>query len=385
MSSIKKGETFVATVRDLASDGRGILSHPDGLTVFVPGVWPGEECRVRFVGLQNRLGLGELVELIKPSPARVTPPCPHHGFYSGDCGSCPWQFMDYQAQLHAKQERVNKAFARFNLSEVQSIWASPNTYHYRNRTQLKTDGEVLGYLSANSNEIAAIQTCPVLTEVNQNTLQQLIAQLPNEAWRPNIQQRKRLQWTSLNFDDSMSVADVLINKRLPFQQSHHQQNTAMRDWLRQRLSQLGERGSVLELFCGSGNFTESIAATISDDILAVEGDKQALEILASKNLTKVSTLCADLFDPHGYDRIYQLRKDFKILVLDPPRDGVKHIDKLLPKTTSIKQIFYISCNLATLIRDLQQMCERGFKITEVQPLDQTPHTPHIELLVALEK
>ena len=385
MSTYKKGATFTATVRDLASDGRGILSHPDGLTVFVPGVWPGEECRVRFIGLQNRVGLGELVEIIQASPARVTPSCPHHGFARGNCGGCPWKFIDYQAQLTAKQDRVNKAFARLNFHNVRPIWPSPHTYHYRNRTQLKTDGEVIGYLSANSNDIAAIQTCPVLTQPNQNTLNQLLARLPNEEWRPNMHHRKRLQWTSLNFDDAMSAADVVVNQRLPFQQSHHQQNAAMRNWLQQQLSQVTQPGPVLELFCGSGNFTATIAATLSSDILAVEGDPKALERLASKGLANVVTLCGDLFDPQTYARIYRHRKDFTTLVLDPPRDGLKQLDQLLIKNTVIRQIFYISCNLATLTRDLKSLCEQGFTIDEVQALDQTPHTPHMELLVALSK
>jgi 23S rRNA (uracil1939-C5)-methyltransferase len=386
----KKGSTFVTTVRDLASDGRGILSHPDGLTIFVPGVWPGEECRVRFVGLQNRIGLGELVELIRPSANRVEASCPHHGFQSTDCGGCPWQFMDYQTQVQFKQERVEKAFARLNFFEVKPIWPSDSAFNYRNRAQLKTDGTVIGYLAANSNNIAPIQQCPVLTSPNQQTLSQLLQQLPNEQWRPKAKlDKQHWQWTSLNIDDSLNADQVLVNKRLPFQQSHHGQNERMRQWLGTHLLSSQVTGDVLELFCGAGNFTAVIAARVAEsantDVTAVDGDERALAVLREKQLPRVKPWRADLFDQKCIDEIYRLPQTFSTLVLDPPRDGLKFADKWLPKKSALTQIFYISCNLATLCRDLAIFQQQGFTITEVQALDQTPHTPHIEILVALHK
>jgi len=221
VSTPKKGATFTALVRDLASDGRGILSHPDGLTVFVPGVWLGEECRVRFLGLQNRIGLAELVEVITPSPHRLTPLCPHHGFQAGKCGGCPWQFMDYHEQLRVKQERVEKAFARLNFTKVKPIWPSEQSFGFRNRAQLKTDGDSIGYLSANSNELAAIQQCPILTPANQQLLTELLNQLPNDKWRVRARPRKGpVQWTSLNFDDDCTLEQIkqinayLLNKAI---------------------------------------------------------------------------------------------------------------------------------------------------------------------------
>ena len=382
MSVCKKGAIFTAIVRDLASDGRGILSHPDGLTVFVPGVWQGEECRVRFIGLQNRIGIGEVVEIIQPSLHRVIPRCPHHGFVSGDCGGCPWQFVDYPAQLQAKQNVVNKSFARLDFYEVNPVWPSPQTYAFRNRTQLKTDGTQLGYQSANSHHIAAIQQCPVLTASNQATLQQLLDRLPNDAWRAPPKRGKQRQWTSLNFDDGMTVDDVVVNQRLPFRQSHHQQNTAMRTWLQTQLHAVNAEEPVLELFCGSGNFTEVIASNTRGRIVAVEGDQRAIDLLQAKNLPRVECVVTNLFEATGFDKFCR-RYPFKTLVLDPPRDGLKAFDTLLNKAVSIRKIFYISCNVATMSRDIQRLTDRGFTINTVQPLDQNPHTPHVEVLVAL--
>lgn len=382
----KKGEIFTATVRDLASDGRGILSHPNGLTVFVPGVWPGETCAVRFLGLQNRIGLGECVDLISPSPARIKPPCPHQGFNPGECGGCPWQFIRYDEQIAQKQQRVEQAFARIDFNNVKPLWASPQEFEYRNRAQLKTDGEVIGYLSANSRNIAPIEQCAVLNQHNQQTLTDLRAGLPNREWQVRRSGNKnKIQWTTLNIDDSLTAQQVLVNQRLPFQQSHAQQNARMRAWVQQQLNHIESPGPVLELFCGAGNFTEVIASTLVVDVLAVEGEQRSIDALTEKNLAEVKGLCLNLYDANAFATIYKVQRDFKVLVLDPPRDGLKNTAGLLPSGNTIANIFYISCNLSTLCRDIQFFQQHGFDIEEVQALDNAPHTPHIELLVHLKK
>ena len=72
-------------------------------------------------------------------------------------------------------------------------------------------------------------------------------------------------------------------------------------------------------------------------------------------------------------------------MLDPPRDGLKIKGKLFDKKRGIKTVLYISCDLATLTRDVKFMQEQGFKIKEVQPVDMFPQTPHIEVLVHLQR
>jgi len=70
-------------------------------------------------------------------------------------------------------------------------------------------------------------------------------------------------------------------------------------------------------------------------------------------------------------------------VLDPPRDGLKNKTGLITKRQRFENILYVSCNLATLVRDLEHFGEQGYKVEEVQPLDMAPHTPHVEFLTHL--
>lgn len=380
----KKGETFVATVRDVASDGRGILSHPNGLTVFVPGVWLDEEIRVRFTGLQNRIGLGECLELIQPSPHRVTPICPHQGFSNSDCGGCPWQFIDYTEQLKAKQARLEAAFERLNINNIKSILPCLKSAAYRNRAQFKTDGNVIGYMSANSNNIAPIQQCPILDSKNQQTLNDLLSHLPNKQWQVRTRPRRgKPQWTTLNIDNTIEADTVVVNKRLSFQQSNTEQNSKMQAWLRNHLNN-NPTGDVLELFCGSGNFTEVIAESATRNIFAVEGDQQAIEQLNKKQLPNVEAACFNLFEENVFADIYRKTRPFSTLVLDPPRDGLKNKNQLLSKNSRFENIYYISCNLATLIRDMQFFIDNNYSVEDVQGIDLSPHTPHLEIMVFMK-
>ncbi|MGQ9425736.1 class I SAM-dependent RNA methyltransferase [Gilvimarinus sp. F26214L] len=375
----RTGEVFSATVRDQASDGRGIVSHPSGLVVFVPGVWTGERGTFRFVGMQNRVGLAQLLELEAPSPSRNQPLCPHHGFAPGDCGGCPWQFVDYPTQLAAKQRRVEATATQLG-AVVEPIWSSPSAHGYRNRAQLKTDGEQLGYVSAGSHTLAPISDCPVLTEPNRKTLRALAARLPEPAWRP----ARKGQWTTLNIDESIESADqVVVNSRLPFRQSNDAQNERMRHWLAERCAELDRDTAILELFCGAGNFTEVLAAAGFRRIVAVDGSGPATESLSAENLPGVTVMTRDLFKADSFPSLFRVEKHYEALVLDPPRDGFKLMGDLLRGRPNPEHIFYISCNPATLFRDLETLQAFSYRVTEIQPVDQAPHTPHVEVLVQL--
>lgn len=378
--NIRNGELFIATVRDLASDGRGIVAHPSGLTVFVPGVWIGEQGQFRITEIKNRVGSAELVELQETSSARSLPHCPHHGFRPGDCGGCPWQFMDYSAQLAAKQSRIDAAAAQIGAPAPEAIWPASAIYGYRNRAQLKTDGEKLGYVSAASHRLAAIEDCPILTDINRSTLQDLRARLPNSAWRP----KQKSVWTTLDIDESRIADTVQVNARLTFQQANSEQNLRMREWLASKVAVLASSSKVLELFCGAGNFTEVLANAGFDDIVAVDGSGPAVDNLARRGLPGVAVLAQDLFKPEEYPRLFRKHRHFNALVLDPPRDGMKDLPVLLQGRPKPKDIFYISCNPATLFRDLAALQGLAYRIQEIQPLDQAPHTPHVEVLVHLQ-
>jgi 23S rRNA (uracil1939-C5)-methyltransferase len=378
---MRVGQILEARVVDVAQDGRGVIKPDQGRVLFCAGVWVDELVQIKIVELKSKFGRAELIKLIEPSPSRVEPLCQHQGFDSKHCGACPWQRVDYSAQLMQKQQRVNTAFARLDERFVVSdIWAS-EPLAYRNRAQFKSDGESIGYLAGGSRELVPVSHCPILSKHNQLTLHALNELLPRPEWKVRQRRGHKARWTTIDIDETVDAETASINQRLPFKQANHTQNQRMREWLASAMSGFNREAKVLELFCGSGNFTEVIAAHDFHKVVAMESSADAIAALKRKNLPGVEALEANLFEARAFEKIHFQHPGVEILVLDPPREGLKIHQGLLPRKHKIHSLFYISCDLATLMRDLAFFQSNGFELVEVQPLDQFPHTPHIELLV----
>lgn len=371
-------DRFTAVVRDVVSDGSAVLEHPCGQVFFVPGLWFGETAEVRITGFKKRHGYAELLRLVEPSPYRVEPFCPHQGRGSGDCGGCPLQFVDYRAQLDAKQNRVRQVLARtgVGVETIPPIWASPEIQGYRNRAQFKTDGQRLGYMAAGSNRIAAVEDCPILSDVNRSTLKNLLARLPEKSWRP----RRKSTWTSIDIDEDVGANAVIVNQRRPFRQANSAQNERMQAWLAAAVADLEKAAPVLELFAGSGNFTGVLATAGFSSIVAVEGVPEAVAAMLERKLPGVRPQTSDLFGERAVARLGAENAGTRLLVLDPPRDGFSQLATLLAACKTLERVAYVSCNLATFARDARFLLDHGFQVQEIQTLDQFPHTPHVELL-----
>ncbi len=381
-ANVKIGEEFDAFVKDIVDTGSAVVEHPNGTVVFVPGLWLGERGRVRIVRLKKRFAEAELLELLEPCEARVAPACSIHGFNADQCGGCPWMFVDYAAQLQVKQNRAVKALQRlWPNATIEPILSSESSLHYRGRGQLKTDGQVLGFVANGLRELVDVDRCEVLTEGAQHILTNLRQQLPNSAWEAQAKKT----WATLDFDEQADTRAVSLNQRLPFRQVNDGQNQVMRQWLADRLKTSPSNAKVVELFAGSGNLTEGIAAAGFNNIVAVEVVGEAIAAINDKNLPGVTAVAADLFDEQQFEPFWSQHTDAEILVLDPPREGLKIREGLTRKKSKLRDVFYISCDLATLCRDLEYFRDKGFKLMLAQPLDMFPQTPHLEMLVHLRR
>lgn len=286
-------------------------------------------------------------------------------------------FISYGAQLAAKQERVDTAIHRLAADvSVQPIWGAPESLGYRNRAQLKTDGRQLGFVASGARTIAPVSDCLVLNEHNRRTLQGLAEMLPNNQWRP----ARRKTWNTLDFDDDIDASQVTVNQRRPFRQGNSAQNRRMQAWVREQVGVLPQGTHALELFAGSGNFTEVLSESVCDSVIAVDSFEPAVRQLASRGLPGVTTLCRDLDRRESAVALEEELCAARLLLLDPPRDGCRLLGDYLDFAKALKSLLYISCDLASFTRDAELAQARGFTLRSVQPVDVFPQTPHIELL-----
>ena len=418
---------FTLEIESLAYGPYGI-GRIDHQVIMVPATVPGDKISARVTDLKGNYSLGETVRLLQPSPLRQTPPCP----YINDCGGCPWQQVQYAAQLKAKEQNVADALRRIGKLEgfeLRPIVTSPREYHYRRRIRLQCDkAKRIGFFRAFSHDLVEVDGCliadgtlnkviyPLRIWINELTtpiehVEIVTGDEPNEivaagkiagdfiprddpACEHLIDQadginglilyggNSRKEWghtaVSIRSDDGI----CLKVKGDVFTQINAEGN-------RKLLSELLAAGGfdkndqVLELYSGAGNFTLSIAKQ-AREVVAVESHRQSVDSgkrSAQFNGTaNVRWVCAHV--PAAVERFAKQRERFSKIILDPPRAGAKGIERSLA-SLGAEKILYVSCNPATLARDLSALTRQGYRLTFVQPIDLFPHTFHVETLAVM--
>jgi len=375
---------FKGEITHLSQKGLGVVCNAqDGLTYFVAGTWPGDvgEFKVTDRILRNKkYGYAELIRLTQPSHHRKTPECPFLGYTAHSCSGCPWMIADYSSQLEQKRNSflyvMTRAGFDTNHLTVEQVHPAPNLFGYRNRCQIKTDGEKLGFITESSHNIAEIEDCIILNTACREHLQALRKRLPCREWIPGTGK----DWNFFDLDDAQQVEQIQLNRKRPFQQGNTEQNSWMRAWLKHKLAQNPFIHKVIELFCGSGNFTEVIAQSGCSHIIAYESDKNAIFSLQQKNFPGVDARVADLYRPFIWKTIKKNVMDADTLVLDPPRSGLKNLPGFFESFASLRTVYYISCNPESFARDARVFCNNGWWLNDIQLVDLFPHTPHVEVL-----
>ncbi|KEA62040.1 23S rRNA (Uracil-5-) -methyltransferase [Marinobacterium lacunae] len=424
-------------VQDLSLEGRGV-ARPEGKTLFVSGALPGERVLARIVNRHKRFDEAEALEIISASPERQIPPCR----YVDRCGGCQLQHLNAEAQIQYKEKLVLdqlKRFAHIEPELIDTALHSPE-FGYRRSARIgvnqRADGELLiGFRRQNSNKLINIDHCPVL-EPRINELLAALGSLLREAG--NL---KHLTHIDISCGDASGaltlritralndtlVADIqTICNRLGFKlflQSNREtleeiptsapelsyslgaQGPELRfapgDFLqvnahinRQMVSralawlspQADER--VLDLFCGLGNFTLPLA-THAHEVVGVEGSAEMVERTksnaASNALQNISVYKSDLSQDIRDTLWYQQasRKEFDLIVLDPPRAGAEECVRQL-RNYGARAVLYIACNPASLVRDAQLLVEAGYRMTRFSVMDMFPHTAHVESMALFE-
>jgi 23S rRNA (uracil1939-C5)-methyltransferase len=379
------------TIERILPGGLG-LAHADGQTVMVALAAPGDRLRVHIDRVKGTVAFASIEEIIEPSPVRVEPPCP----YFGRCGGCDFQQLNYQAQLGAKKEIIKDCLQRIaKITTIPDfeIIAGPNPWHYRARAQWQYDAAAksLGYFEGGSRRVCDVADCAVLTPKLQETLTRLRAQrvdgeLPDDA----------RYFRAIAGDENVSIATGVGSESDAPQlhrsignetymltaESFFQTNVELLPELIEAAIGNLTGNQAIELYSGVGLFTLPLARRFQH-VIAVESDPDAAKFarmnLANAGLSNVKVQRADV--ARWFESSRALEVDF--LLLDPPRTGaesrvISGILKLRPK-----QISYVSCDPATLARDLKKLIAGGFSIDSLVAFDMFPQTHHVETVVQL--
>lgn len=422
-------------VTGMASGGEGVGRLEDGRVVFVEGGVPGDLVELTEWTTRKKLARASIGRLIEASPDRTEPQCAHFG----SCGGCHWQHIRYEVQLDAKRAMVLNALERiggfeadtglgFNLDSALEIKGSPDPYGYRARARLVESNGGLGYRIRGSREIERIESCPVLTGAAQETLGQLIrtaatgeqestngepetstrkSRRPKE-WiisagtrGPAIVQRVRDKREGQK-DSEFVTIEVLGEKLRASSNSFMQGNALLWDALAEEVCRqcspesepasgaaAGPSGSpkrFVELYAGIGFLTIPIARRGFSGV-AIESDRSALSDLAfnldQSGLTKQIEIVRGRVETRR-DLVKRFSKA-DLLVVDPPRIGLESSVRKAIASHGPSRVVYVSCDPATLARDLRVLVAGGYRLSSVCAMDLFPQTPHVEVIARLDR
>ena len=380
---------FTGRITHLSQKGLGVVKNEqDRVSYFVFGTWPGDEGEFTIIDrpLNNKkYGYAKLVQLLQPSIDRQQAPCTFLGTTETSCTGCPWMIASYASQLEQKRNRFKYALQRagfdLKLLSIPPVQPSPLQYGYRNRFQVKTDGNQLGFVTEGSHRIAPIQDCLVLNEACRTLLHKLRNQLPRNDWQPI----KGFDWNSIDLDDDLPYEQIKLNHKHPFKQGNSTQNTWIKSWLSTKLAENPIPQKIVELFCGSGNLTEILAFSGCQSIIAYEVGLDAILQLRARHLPNVDARPIDLFKPFVWRTLKNAINNADTLVLDPPRAGLKNMQGFFEYFRALKTLYYISCDPESFARDAWVFAKKGWILTEIQLVDLFPHTPHVETLAVMKK
>ena len=428
------------------SYGPDAVAHDaEGRTVFVSGAVAGDKVRAVVDREEERWAHARASELLEASPERVTPACP----YVGACGGCPWGALAYESQAHAKRSGVVDALARIGRmgheraeSLVAPLVSPSEPWGYRNKVELAVASEgdrtTLGMHAAGDAGVIRVKSCRLLDKGHAGAVKSVAGALsylagrhPFELERVGIRVSRRTGdvevalWDRPGAFPRAQAARVLADALHPTSVVRVMQKGPAKarriagveclsgagSWSevvgdeRMRVSapsffQVNTKGAeklvelvmdalrpaedeeAMDLYCGAGTFTLPLARR-AGFVSAVESYGPAVRDLR-RNL---ETAGLDNVDPIGGDAGREFPDtDADVIVVDPPRSGLAADVVSRLSNQPARAIAYVSCDPATLARDLGRFEEAGtFVAKRVTPVDLFPQTYHVETVTLLER
>jgi 23S rRNA (uracil1939-C5)-methyltransferase len=438
----KPREPETALIDSVTHDGRGIAAI-SGKKVFVAGALQGEEVRFNRRKRRRAYDEAELVEVLRPSRSRITPRCAAYG----SCGGCSLQHVSQDEQREIKERSLQDNMRRIAGCEPEQ-WlpalfdeSEQGGWRYRRRARLAVKdvaakGRVLvGFRERHAPYVTDMHRCEVLAGPMDgliDPLSELVAQLSIRSRVPQIEiaiadNRTELVFRVLdppNDEDCKTLTDFAIRHELqialqsggpdsvqplhpvPAETLYYeipghglrmefaatdfvQVNAAINRLMIDRaieLLQLGTADTVLDLFCGIGNFSLPVAKR-AKQVLGIEGEARQVNRARQNALLNQVANCefqvTDLASADGREN--WMARPWDKLLLDPARSGalefLQHIERIDPE-----RIVYVSCHPGTLARDTAELVHRrGYRLEAAGIIDMFPHTAHVESIAVFSK
>lgn len=436
------------TIEKVINGGYGLATLSDGRRAMIPGTLPGEVITFKTTEDKKNYLFGKLLKIEKENEARVTPPCSYYGACGGcnlQHGSYEEQLKIKTGIVNNLLERQQSELLSENaMPSVLPALASPQTFHYRQRIRLWVDeNNYCGFRKHKSHDIVAVSECAIARKEINDTLAELhdsedfheLLTHSSEVellWHPatslvtallhftrkprptdfkyatelcsSIPSLERLFFKGETFPLTAGApADCNKEMRINYNEPDANQSPLSLAWevggfcqvnLEQNkqlidrvldFTDIQKDETVLDLFCGSGNFSIGLAAR-AKSLTGIEGQGAAIRS-AKANATRAG-LTNTLFKKSpihkACDELVAAGESFDCLVVDPPRQGIPGLAMQISSLCR-KRMVYISCDPATLCRDLADLVRNGFSVVQIQPVDMFPQTHHIETVVLLEK
>jgi 23S rRNA (uracil1939-C5)-methyltransferase len=393
---------FEITVEKLVYGGEG-LGRLEGRAVLAPFVLPGERALVRGVSEKPGLLRARLLQVIDTAPERVAPPCPYFTL----CGGCHYQHAACQAQLALKRAILEDQLRRIGKiappTEIGVLASEP--LFYRNRVQLHIANGALGYREAQSRKLCPIENCPVASPAINAAIAILREMLRDSRWPRFVRvielftNETEMQLNVLEtehpvarrfFDWCAERIPGLVSGALDYPAagriwrvsygSFFQVNRFLIDRLVET-ALVGAAGQhALDLYAGVGLFSLPLAQRF-DSVTAVESGAHASADLRYNAERAGLHLRVEQTDAEAWLEQLVTAPDF--VLLDPPRAGVGQ--RMVARLSQLRPpcLVIVSCDPATLARDLAGLTAAGYRIDSLILVDLFPQTYHLETVVRL--
>lgn len=428
-----KNEIIKLKCIDMSVDGQGICKD-NGLVVFVKGMILNEVANVKIISNKKNMAFGIIDEMLEPSPYRIESDCK----ISYKCGGCDYRYVDYDYQLVLKKKQLEQTFVNFNLDvKVDDVIKCDNPYYYRNKTQIPIKDHQFGFYRKFSNDIVEFDECLIETRLANDILRDLkkiliekkldsclrhilikhalgtgqvmVGFITNdfsidlsEVVIEIVNKYKNIKSIILNLNDkdtNVILGDkekVLYGTNFiidefeglkfkislkSFYQVNYQQMIKLYKTVESKAN-LNQEMNVLDLYSGIGTISLFLASKCKY-VTGVEVVKQAVDnALENIKINSIKNATYILDDARNPLDKYIKGKD--LVIVDPPRKGLneKLINTLID--SNVDNIVYVSCNPATLARDLS-LFKNDYVFSNITPVDMFPFTTHVECVVSLQR